>query len=784
MTIAEEPRRDPATDDALGPLLVLDRLEVGPVRLEPRRLTAPYRVTRDGASRETELIFRWEEPVFEPERRADQNLALLVAAQVALNYGLFCREIVFHGELETCDRRFLAAMLENTAREIYVLKIHGENPFLAPEVRDLPVVRLDSYVQARLLFDGTDGDDPGFGEAGWATSPDRWAVLSSGGKDSLLSYGLLKELGCDPHPLFVNESGRHWFTALRAFRRFRDERAHTARVWTNADRVFSWMLRQLPFVRPDFHRVRADIYPIRLWTVAVFVFSVLPLLRRRRIGRLVVGDEYDTTVRRRFRGIPHYDGLFDQSRFFDHDLSRLFAAKGWGVVQLSLLRPLSELMIETILARRYPELLCLQVSCHAAHREGDDVIPCGRCEKCRRIVAMLLAAGADPGLCGYDRQRRESATSELVARGVHQESEGVAHLAAVLHEKALIDEPRLGKIAAKRHPEIVSLRFHPERSPVAEVPIPIRKRLYGIYREHAEGALARHGRAWIPIDLDSDPSMTAPAPHERAGANAEVSSPRRHLWGELTWPEAEQALGRVDLALLPVGAIEQHGPHLPLDTDSFDAEYSVLRVAEACSEPRPLVLPLVPYGVSYHHDDFPGTLSVTNETLARFVYEVGMAAARNGIRKLVIVNGHGGNSATLHFAAQMINRDAHIFTCVETGETSDEAVFALAETPNDVHAGEIETSTTLATRPELVRMDLARPFVPDFSSRYLDFTSKHAVGWYARTAKISESGVFGDPTKATREKGEAMWKAMIEHLVELVEHLKGLTLEEIYERRN
>ena len=258
---------------------------------------------------------------------------------------------------------------------------------------------------------------------------------------------------------------------------------------------------------------------------------------------------------------------------------------------------------------------------------------------------------------------------------------------------------------------------------------------------------------------------------------------RDYLLAELTWPEAERRFGEVDVALFPVGAIEQHGPHLPLDTDAFDAEYLCQRVAEACQAPRPLVLPLIPYGVSYHHQDFPGTLSVNPETLARLVYEVGMGAARHGISKLVIVNGHGGNMPTLQFAAQMINRDAHIFTCVDTGETSDTDIGKLTETRSDVHAGEVETSTTLAIRPELVNMKEARKFVPRFSSRYLDFSSEYGVEWYAHTSRISPSGVLGDPTRATVEKGEEYWDIMIAHLVSFVETLKSMTLADIHERR-
>jgi creatinine amidohydrolase/Fe(II)-dependent formamide hydrolase-like protein len=131
----------------------------------------------------------------------------------------------------------------------------------------------------------------------------------------------------------------------------------------------------------------------------------------------------------------------------------------------------------------------------------------------------------------------------------------------------------------------------------------------------------------------------------------------------------------------------------------------------------------------------------------------------------------------------MINRDARIFTCVDTGETSDMDIAGLAETPNDVHAGEIETSTSLFLRPHLVKPGKAKPSVPSFSSRYLDFSSKRGVSWYTRTKRISRSGVLGDPTRASREKGEKMWSAMVGHLVHLVDHLKAMTLDEIHQRR-
>jgi creatinine amidohydrolase/Fe(II)-dependent formamide hydrolase-like protein len=221
-----------------------------------------------------------------------------------------------------------------------------------------------------------------------------------------------------------------------------------------------------------------------------------------------------------------------------------------------------------------------------------------------------------------------------------------------------------------------------------------------------------------------------------------------------------------------------------LDTDSFDAEYLALRVAEACSPPRPLVLPLLPYGVSYHHRDFRGTLSITNETLSRLIYDVGRSCADNGVHKLVIINGHGGNDPALNYAAQMINRDTGIFVCVDSGETSDVDIAQFATTANDVHAGEIETSTTLAVRPEKVRMELAQAAIPTFSSQYLDFSSKRGISWFGSTRMISPSGVMGDPTRADAAKGERIWQIMVAHLVAFIEDLKDLTVSEIHQRRS
>ena len=784
--------------------LVFDELSVGPVHLERRRITAPYRLQQfSGQVSETQLIYTYEEDVFDPEEPESSNLAAMMAVQVAINYGLFCRKVVLIGSYDSQDRRWIRSMMENTAREIYVNRLHAENPFLIRSAGDAPLRKRRRYCQAEIEFRSDPSDAASCKWRLWPTRKDRYCILSSGGKDSLLTYGLIDEIlrtrdgsgaeasGHDPaegvHPIFVNESGRHWFTALNAYRHFREHVPNTGRVWVNSDRVFSWFLKHMPFIRKDFASLRSDDYPIRLWTVAVFLFGVLPLVRKRGIGRLLIGDEYDTTRHVTTSGIRHYAGLYDQSVDFDHALSGYFLQKGWSVSQFSLLRPLSELLIQGLLVNRYPHLYPLQVSCHAAHKQGDRVVPCGRCEKCRRIVGMQMAAGADPTRCGYTEEQIEPCLQALVRKGTHQEGEGQQHLLYRLAEKGLLtDVP--GRLRPR--PEVDRLRFHPRHSPINGLPLDLRRPLFGICLAHADGAVKWIGRRWVEVELFSDPDFRQAYPFDLEpveemewASSAEPKKASSLLWGELTWPDAQRRMQSIDLALLPVGAVEQHGPHLPLDTDAFDAAYLARRVAAACNEPKPLVLPLISYGVSYHHDEFKGTVSITNEALSRMVYDIGVSVAANGIRKLVIINGHGGNGPALHYAAQMINRDARIFVCVDSGETSDVDLLSFVETPNDVHAGEMETSTALAVRPHLVRMEQARPAVPSFSSRYLNFSSSRGVTWYAYTRSISPSGVMGDPTRASARKGAQMWEVMIAHLAAFVDDIKAMTLSEIHQRK-
>ncbi len=264
------------------------------------------------------------------------------------------------------------------------------------------------------------------------------------------------------------------------------------------------MLKHFPFIKENFSSIRSDIYPIRLWTVAVFLFGVLPVARKKDIGNILIGDEYDTTVTGTMHGIKHYHGLYDQSKYFDNALTRYYRKKGWNMNQFSLLRSLSELLIMKILVKRYPELQKQQVSCHAAHEENGRMIPCGKCEKCRRIIGMLSVLDENPQNCGYSTDKISYGLHALENQPVKQIGSDAAHLYYLLKKKKLVVSNAFTKKLAKPHAEITMLRFDKERSNLEDIPKYIRKSLFDIVNPYTDGAVIRENNRWTNFQIDEN----------------------------------------------------------------------------------------------------------------------------------------------------------------------------------------------------------------------------------------------------------------------------------------
>ena len=487
----------------LSDFKVLKKLSVSGITVEPRRVRARYTIQRkDGSTESTELIYSYERILFDPFSADDINLASMMLAQVALNYGLFFDEIEFDGLYDKADISFLKEMMENTSREIITNKLLVKNEFLTGAYRELVIEKKEKeYTAAKLNFINTLFKGIRLKKSDAKPDQSGYVILSSGGKDSLLSYGLIKEIGT-PYPVFINEAGRHWFTAINSYRAYFETEPNTFKPWGNSDRVFNWMLKQLPFIRSDYATVRADIYPVRLWTVAVFIFGALPVAIKNNAGNIIIGNEYDTTVTGTKEGIKHYNGLYDQSRYFDNALTRYYHRKGWSINQFSMLRSLSELLIMKVLVKRYPHLQVHQVSCHAAHEVNGRMYPCGKCEKCRRIIGMLTALGGDPSGCGYSESQVKNGLEALERLPVKQLGSDAAHLFFLLTEGGFISLNSFTPGKARSHPEILKLRFDEERSNLSDIPCYVRKPLFDILTRYADGAVTMKNKKWHPVDPD------------------------------------------------------------------------------------------------------------------------------------------------------------------------------------------------------------------------------------------------------------------------------------------
>lgn len=212
------------------------------------------------------------------------------------------------------------------------------------------------------------------------------------------------------------------------------------------------------------------------------------------------------------------------------------------------------------------------------------------------------------------------------------------------------------------------------------------------------------------------------------------------------------------LAVLPVGSFEQHGPHLPLVTDTLIA----VAIAEGISNRYgALRLPPVTFSCSHEHADFAGTVSVNATTLAAIVNDVAQSLERQGIRRLLIVNGHGGNYVLGNLVQQAAVQGGvrmALFPTREDWNEAREAAGMTSDSHEDMHAGELEVSILLATFPDAVREGWDQDDHTADDRRHLG-----VLGMSAYT----KSGVIGRPSLATPEKG----RAAIDHLVGAAQHI-------------
>jgi creatinine amidohydrolase len=235
--------------------------------------------------------------------------------------------------------------------------------------------------------------------------------------------------------------------------------------------------------------------------------------------------------------------------------------------------------------------------------------------------------------------------------------------------------------------------------------------------------------------------------------------------GELTFPEVSGKLTPSSILCLPIGAIEQHGAHLPLNTDVVVAEGVARALIARWGDAFDLwQLPTLSIGLSREHDWAPGTLSLSVQTFATLLKEMGREIVRAlPARNLAIVNGHGGNRGILEGLLHELRGDLAINACVI--HPFDLARTAADAAARDVHGGAAETSVMLALAPELVRRDLiarAEPAPAPDGAAALIFDRAVTWPWRSDDPRLARTGIIGDPAAASPERGRALLDSMIE----------------------
>jgi creatinine amidohydrolase len=232
---------------------------------------------------------------------------------------------------------------------------------------------------------------------------------------------------------------------------------------------------------------------------------------------------------------------------------------------------------------------------------------------------------------------------------------------------------------------------------------------------------------------------------------------------EATWTDAEALAA--DLAVLPVGSTEQHGPHAPLGTDALAAE-AVAGAGAARVDREVAVAPTVPVGVAEEHRAFPGTLWVSPDTFRAYVHDIVTSLAHHGQDRVVVVNGHGGNVGPLRECCARLSRDGTAyavpftwFDAIDPGEVEFSGAMG--------HAGPVETSLVQHLRPDLVDEERFETAAAGGADGWGEWTA--GVNLAYDTDEFTESGVVGDPGEGSADVGERLYELASDRLGDLLE---------------
>lgn len=252
---------------------------------------------------------------------------------------------------------------------------------------------------------------------------------------------------------------------------------------------------------------------------------------------------------------------------------------------------------------------------------------------------------------------------------------------------------------------------------------------------------------------------------------------RRLDWADYKSSEYAKIDPEEVIAILPTAAIEQHGPHLPVGVDTMIAEGMLGELRANCPEDLDIrILPVQAIGKSNEHLHAKGTLTLSAENALRIWKDVGLSVARAGVRKLVIVNSHGGNLDLISILARELRVDAGMLAvkCQWGNFGAPDGLFSKREEAFGIHGGDRETSLMLHFRPELVDLAAAKDFASTAESAEIPPIGPISYGWIA--SDLNASGTVGEAHLATAEKGKQTAHHQIQGFIELLKKVKTTPL--------
>jgi creatinine amidohydrolase len=253
---------------------------------------------------------------------------------------------------------------------------------------------------------------------------------------------------------------------------------------------------------------------------------------------------------------------------------------------------------------------------------------------------------------------------------------------------------------------------------------------------------------------------------------------RRFDWADYRASEYADIVPEQTIAILPTAAIEQHGPHLPVGVDTMIAEGMLAELRRQCPDDLDIrILPVQAVGKSNEHLFAKGTLTYTAETALRAWTEIGLSVARAGVRKIVIVNSHGGNLDLVSILSRELRVRAGMLAikCQWGGFGAPEGLYSDREVKFGIHGGDRETSLMLHFRPDTVDMTKARDFVSSAEQSTLPPVGPLSYGWIA--TDLGDDGTVGEAHLATATKGKVTCEHQVAGFIELLHAVRDQSLE-------